>query len=313
MSSRTLSRAMKDKLVIIIPAVNFVKTSAVNTRMFAKQWKDMDSNHDTLPLHTSVLWFNDGMLFRVYEMIDEMKLSLEAQMKQDQRLSFTSEWFQLAMAYLVFFEDFKKLNLLLQGKNFNRIDDDDAIHAFMAKLLWHSRFKMKTQLHFSTYNKYCPRENQMESEFKTEVEANLRLLKQEFEGYFPELCDTQLPEWTMTRNLLTKTFFQTTCGKNSWTSMTPLQNTTSKNATNWILGDLRGHLYELVWCGHTYTSAIFIHLLLWSGFSTLVKMKTKSRNKRDCEADLRCAWCATKPRIKLWIPKNCYILPIDKI
>ena len=35
-----------------------------------------------------------------------------------------------------------------------------------------------------------------------------------------------------------------------------------------------------------------------SGFSALVSMKTKFRNKLECEEDLRCALSSTKPRIK---------------
>ena len=75
---------MKDKLAIIIRAVNFVKTSAVNTRLFAVLCKDMDSNHETLLFHISVRWLSKGnMLARVYEMKDELKLFLEAHGKQE--------------------------------------------------------------------------------------------------------------------------------------------------------------------------------------------------------------------------------------
>ena len=35
-----------------------------------------------------------------------------------------------------------------------------------------------------------------------------------------------------------------------------------------------------------------------SGFAAFVSMKTKFRNKLECEADLRCALSSTKPRIK---------------
>ena len=41
-----------------------------------------------------------------------------------------------------------------------------------------------------------------------------------------------------------------------------------------------------------------------SGFSALVNIKTKSRNKLDCKSDLRCALSATKPRIKILVSKN---------
>jgi len=56
---RTLSAAIKDKVhSIIIQAVNFIKASVVNTRLFAKlcmtavQCIDMDSNHETGVLYT---------------------------------------------------------------------------------------------------------------------------------------------------------------------------------------------------------------------------------------------------------------------
>ena len=41
-----------------------------------------------------------------------------------------------------------------------------------------------------------------------------------------------------------------------------------------------------------------------SGFSTIVSVKTKSRNKLECEADLRCALSSTKPRIKLLVSQK---------
>ena len=56
-------------------------------------------------------------------------------------MSFTSKGFQLTLAYLVdIFQSFNHLNLLLQGKNTNCINNYDAIPAFIAKLaLWQRR------------------------------------------------------------------------------------------------------------------------------------------------------------------------------
>jgi len=115
LASRTLPAAMKDNLAIIIRAV---KTSAVNTRLFDVLCKDMDSNHETLLFHTSVRWLSkSSMLARVFEMRDELKLFLEAHGKQDLLRSFTSEGFQLQLAYLVdIFQALNNLNLHLQGK-----------------------------------------------------------------------------------------------------------------------------------------------------------------------------------------------------
>ena len=65
LSCSTLPIAMKDKLATIIQAVNFVKASAVNTKLFTKLGKDMDSNHDTLLFHTSVQWLSKANLLNL--------------------------------------------------------------------------------------------------------------------------------------------------------------------------------------------------------------------------------------------------------
>ncbi|XP_076799889.1 protein FAM200C-like [Clavelina lepadiformis] len=204
LASRTLSAAMKNKLAIIIQAVNFVKTSGVNTRLFAKLCKDMDSEHETLLFHTSVRWLSKGnMLARVYEMRDELQLFLEANRQQDLLLPFSSGGFQLALAYLAdIFQALNSLNLLLQGKNTNRINDYDAIHGFVAKLgLWHRRVQKGNAASFPNLDTALDKKGiELEGELKTEVETHLHLLKQEFERYFPDLGDTELPEWKITRN-----------------------------------------------------------------------------------------------------------------
>jgi len=54
LASGTLSAALKDNLAVIIRTVKFVKTNAVNTRLFTMLFKDMDSSRETLLFHTSV-------------------------------------------------------------------------------------------------------------------------------------------------------------------------------------------------------------------------------------------------------------------
>ena len=55
------------------------------------------------------------------------------------------------------------------------------------------------------------------------------------------------------------------------------------------------HIYK---CVATRTLLPFSSTYLSkSGFSALVNIKTKARNKLDCEVDLRCALSATNPRI----------------
>ena len=58
LGSRTLPIAMKDKLATIIQAFNYVKDSAVNTKLFTKLCKDMDFDHETLLFYTSIWWLS---------------------------------------------------------------------------------------------------------------------------------------------------------------------------------------------------------------------------------------------------------------
>ena len=82
LASKTLPAAMKNKLAIIIRIVNFIKSSAVNFRLFSQLCKQMDSNHENLLFHTNIRWLSKGdMLARVYGLKDEVSIFLESQGK----------------------------------------------------------------------------------------------------------------------------------------------------------------------------------------------------------------------------------------
>ena len=60
-----------------------------------------------------------------------------------------------------------------------------------------------------------------------------------------------------------------------------------------------------MWAVCRYVPFFHFHPHIYvSGLSTLVSVKTKSRNKLECEADLRCALSSTKPRIKLLVSQK---------
>ena len=134
-------------------------------------------------------------------------------------MSFTSLEFQLTLAYLVdIFESLKHLNLLLQGRNTNRMSDYDAIRAFIAKLgLWQRRIQKGNAASFRNFDAALEERNiNLEGQLKLEIESHLQQLKQEFECYFPDLDDTELSIWKMTRNPFAplRTFFLIICKKN---------------------------------------------------------------------------------------------------
>ena len=266
----------------------------------------MDSNHENLLFHTNVRWLSKGnMLARVYGLKDEVSIFLESQWKQDLLLPFQSHEFQLKMAYLVdIFEALSCLNLLLQGKNTDRMKDYDELRTFIAKLgLWHRRVQRGNAASFPTLDIALENSKaKLDGEVKVEVETHLQILNKEFDCYFPDLGNVELAEWKMTRNPfrikedilseeLQEEFLEMKC------------NSTAKDDFEAMsLNDYSAkylHIYKNVGSVAICTLLPFSSTYLCeSGFSALVSIKTKCRNKLECEADLRCSLSSTKPRIK---------------
>ena len=176
-ASKTLTTAMKDKLAIAIRVVNFVKASATNTKVFNYLCKEMDSAYETLLFHTAVRWLSKGnMLGRVYEMSKEVRRFLESRRKQDLLLPFTSQEFQLTLVHLVdIFESLNHQNVLLQGRNTNRMSDYDAIRAFIAKLgLWQRQVQKGNTASFPNFDAALEERNiNLEGQLKLEIESHL--------------------------------------------------------------------------------------------------------------------------------------------
>ena len=80
--------------------VNYVKSLALNARLFSKLCKDMDANHTALLYHTQVHWLSkENMLYRIFE-LREVRLFLVAKQKNDVLLAFGGDKFSTYLAYL---------------------------------------------------------------------------------------------------------------------------------------------------------------------------------------------------------------------
>ena len=114
--------------------VNYVKSSALNTRIFSKLCKDMYANHTTLLYHTQVHWLSKGnMLSRIFE-LREVWFFLVTKQKNDVLLAFGGDKFSTYLAYLAdIFETLNQLNKKLQGPGSNVIVHINAINVFCDK------------------------------------------------------------------------------------------------------------------------------------------------------------------------------------
>ena len=109
--SKTIPKRLHEHMSVVITVVNFVKSSALNTRLFSKHCQDMDADHTALLYQTQVCWLSKGnMLSRIFELREEVKLFLVAKQKHDRLLAFGGDGFSTYLAYLA--DTFEALNQL---------------------------------------------------------------------------------------------------------------------------------------------------------------------------------------------------------
>ncbi|XP_076055190.1 protein FAM200C-like [Oratosquilla oratoria] len=56
LASKTLPASLQEVLKSVIKTVNYVKTQALNTRLFKELCKDMNADHEVLLFYTAVRW-----------------------------------------------------------------------------------------------------------------------------------------------------------------------------------------------------------------------------------------------------------------
>ena len=64
--SKTIPRKLHEHMSLVIKVVNYVKSSALNTRLFSKLCKDMDADHTALLYHTQVRWLSKGNMLSYF-------------------------------------------------------------------------------------------------------------------------------------------------------------------------------------------------------------------------------------------------------
>ena len=95
---KTIPKRLHEHMSVVITVVNYVKSSALNTRLFSKLCKDMDADHTALLYHTQVRWLSKGnMLSRIFELREEVKLFLIAKQKRDLLLAFGGDGFSTSL------------------------------------------------------------------------------------------------------------------------------------------------------------------------------------------------------------------------
>ncbi|KRY12796.1 SCAN domain-containing protein 3, partial [Trichinella spiralis] len=76
--AKTLPDDLREDLNFAVEVVNYVKSSALNTRLFASLCESLNADHMALLYHTEVCWLSKGnMLGRIYELREAVAEFLE--------------------------------------------------------------------------------------------------------------------------------------------------------------------------------------------------------------------------------------------
>ena len=144
LASKTLPNALLKVLDEMIQIVNLIKPGALNSRLFKKLCKDLDSEHVVLLYHTQTRWLSKGNVTqRFFELKDKLKEFCQLRNKMMYYSWLKDKEWILSLAYLHdIFEQLNKLNLRMQGKDTNIIIFVDALRAFKSKLAnWKKNWK----------------------------------------------------------------------------------------------------------------------------------------------------------------------------
>ncbi|XP_003369152.1 zinc finger protein, partial [Trichinella spiralis] len=142
--AKTLPDDLREDLNFSVEVVNYVKSSALNTRLFASLCESLNADHMALLYHTEVCWLSKGnMLGRIYELREAVAEFLEQRGRRT-----------LSLAYLAdIFEALNSLNLKLQGANANIMAHYDIVQGFIAKIsLWLKQVERGNLAWFSRLN-----------------------------------------------------------------------------------------------------------------------------------------------------------------
>jgi len=187
LASRTMSQPLKQALDCA-KVVNYIKASALNTRIFRKVCQDMDAGYDSLLLHTSVRWLSKGnMLIRHARLLPGVIEFLKIQHKQELKTDIAAVMFQNRLAFLadIFFH-LNELNRNLQGVGAKILGLQDKIAAFFAKpKLWETKIQPGQRVAVFPMMNKMSETNGINSIIQSESVDHFNSLLEEFRRYFP--------------------------------------------------------------------------------------------------------------------------------
>uniref|UniRef100_UPI00358EB4CC protein FAM200C-like n=1 Tax=Myxine glutinosa TaxID=7769 RepID=UPI00358EB4CC len=268
---------------------------SLNHHIFKSFCEDLGSEHSVLLFHTEVRWLSRGQaLTRFFELREEIKVFLEER-ECDLVGAFESKQFAQMLAYLAdIFTRMNDLSVSLQGKGINILKACEKLNAFKEELrLWHQRMERGNLSNFPSLEGMVDDAGSITPTVREEIVAHLEMLSESFDGYFAAGDMKISEEWTMNP-------YSYNMEKMSYDE--ELKEDLIDLRTNRALEmQFESKTLEVFWCAaldmfpRLGGKALRVLIpfattyLCESGFSSLLSIKTKSRNRLNPQADLRIA------------------------
>ena len=196
LATKTLPQEFQDIMKSVVSVVNFVKTSASNSRLFSKLCSELGASNNVLLFHTDVRWLSRSkVLTHVFDLCDELKTFSYQKSKPQFKALFGDKNQLNKIAYMVdIFAILNELNLSLQGPNTTCLDLSEKNRTFQLKLQLLQKKLDENRIYMLSNLSVFFEENDIEQETMNRtilsVKEHIKILEEEISRYFPNLPDT---------------------------------------------------------------------------------------------------------------------------
>lgn len=288
-----------------VKSVNFIKSRPLQTHLFAVLCGEMGSDHQQLLLHTEVRWLSRGkVLTRLFELRDEVRVFfLDTKFELAHRFS-DFEWLAKLCYLANIFSHLNGLNHALQGTAVIMFNVQNKVEATIRKLaLWAKRVDQSNYDSFENLSDFLTKEQiQLPITVTNAVKEHLQGLKMQLREYFP-IPDVQC-SWIENPFARHSEEALAALSAKEQDSLMDLSFDTAlklifsqKNLINFWL-HVASEYPDLADRAVRFLMPFPTTYLCESGFSALVALKTKYRNKLNVEPDLRLRLSSIVPDIK---------------
>lgn len=190
--ARNLSSRLHESLQLVITAVNKIKSSALNSRIFEQLCGENNEDFTRLLLHTEVRWLSKGTCLNRFAALFETVIEFYQQ--KDNVLAKKLVDCECDIAYLTdLYSKFNEMNLQLQGDKLNLIRTKSVIAAFASKLV-----KFKRNLgrgEFAQFPHLAQRKQKVSDDDILQYCSHLEALYEDFGSRFGDILNLEVPAW----------------------------------------------------------------------------------------------------------------------